>query len=354
MAIAATLKAYERHISAAAMIGGFVVDNLAFGRIDHPATQIVLASYLVVAAASIAILHYFGEHAELAGTRYRWAAIVSGVTQFCFGGLWSAFLIFYSRSAVIETAWPFLLILALIFLGNEVFREYRSRLVFTAILLFFALFSFSTFIVPVFTGTIGHRMFLISGGAAVAIFAAFVTLLAFLARSRMRRDIKKIAAGAIFVYVALNSFYYMNVLPPLPLALVDSGIFYSRAEVAWKYRNPTQIQPWYKRIDQPSTYYLKPGQPLYAYSAVFAPIRLTTQIVHEWDWYDTAKGGWVTQSVIRFPITGGRDSGYKGFSDKTNLRPGSWRVDVETDEGRVIERMNFTVVFGAAPKSGAL
>ena len=53
-ALIAKLKPYERQLSALAMIGGFVFDNFAFGRIDHPATQAVFAGYLLFAGASIA------------------------------------------------------------------------------------------------------------------------------------------------------------------------------------------------------------------------------------------------------------------------------------------------------------
>jgi hypothetical protein len=343
MAIVPVLKAYERHISAAAMAGGFAIDNFAFGRLDHPATQAVMIAYLVAAASSILLLHYQGERADNTRQTFRWGGIVSGITQFAFGGLWSAFLIFYSRSSVIATAWPFLLILVFIFLGNEIFREYRSRLVFTAILLSFALFSYCTFVVPIFTGTIDRRTFLISEGLAATIFAVFVVLLALLARTRIRRDVKKILAGAGAVFLGLNAFYYLNVLPPLPLALVDSGIFYNLSDVQNKYRSVTKIQPWYQKLNRPSSYDLTAGQRLYAYSAVFAPIHLSTQIVHEWEWYDEAASSWRTETVVAFPVSGGRELGYRGYSFKSNLRPGSWRVDVETSEGRVIERTNFEV-----------
>lgn len=94
MTLIPTLKAHERHLSAVAMVIGFVVDNFAFGRVDHPATQIVLASYLLTAAISIILLHYFEERAEQKGQEFRWSATLSAVTQFAFGGLWSAFLIF--------------------------------------------------------------------------------------------------------------------------------------------------------------------------------------------------------------------------------------------------------------------
>lgn len=343
MAIISTLKAYERHLSAVAMVGGFAVDNFAFGRIDHPATQAVLAAYLLIAAATIAILHYFEERAEQNNKRFRWSGVISGVTQFSFGGLWSAFLIFYSRSAIIETAWPFLLILVLIFLGNEIFREYRSRLVFTSILLFFGLFSCCTFVMPIFTGTIDRRTFLASGALATVAFAIFLALLTLLTRSRIRRDLGKITLGSIAIFLGFNLFYYMNVLPPLPLALVDSGVFYSRSDVDQMYRSDIRFQPWYKKLERRPPYLLAVGQPLYAYSAVFAPVRLTTQIVHEWEWFNPVSKAWQTETVITFPITGGRELGYRGYSYKASLRTGAWRVDVETKEGRIIERMHFDI-----------
>ena len=343
MALIATLKAYERHLSAAAMVVGFALDNLLFGRIDHPATQIVLASYLLIAAGSIVLLHYFEERARKCGERFRWSAVLSAFTQFAFGGLWSAFLIFYARSAVMATSWPFLVILAAIFLGNEIFRDYRSRLVFTAILLFFALFSYATFVVPIFTGRLDTRTFVVSGALAILVFAVVLAALALLARSRISRDLGQIVAGAAFIFVSLNIFYYMDVLPPLPLALADAGIFASRDAVARKYRSEPAFLPWYRKFNDPKQYQMPAGRPLYAFSAVFAPEGLTTQIMHEWEWYDEAHAKWVTETVISFPIAGGRKNGYRGYSTKSNLREGRWRIDVETRDGRVISRVNFTV-----------
>ena len=173
--------------------------------------------------------------------------MLSAFTQFAFGGLWSAFLIFYSRSAVMATSWPFLLILAAVFVGNELFRDYRSRLVFTAILLFFALFSYATFVVPIFAGTIDTRTFFVSGALTVLVFALFLTALALLARSRISQDIGQIIAGAAFIFIGLNSLYYMNVLPPLPLALADAGIYTSKDSVVRKYQGETTFLPWYRR-----------------------------------------------------------------------------------------------------------
>src|SRR5262249_7618694 len=84
-------------------------------------------------------------------------------TQFALGGLWSAFLIFYGRSALATTSWPFVVVLAAVLIGNEVFRQYHSRLAFTCTLLFLALYSYTIFVVPVFTRAMGRPTFLLSG-----------------------------------------------------------------------------------------------------------------------------------------------------------------------------------------------
>src|SRR5215469_10964859 len=168
------LSRYERHLSALAMLAGFGIDNYTFGRIDRPAANLIFAAYLVLAAGTIAILHRmqsradkkaaqailalrkaknkeqpFGATAQAhanAASATTFEALVAeeqtppptaqaqsqskpsrlrgwlpAATQFALGGLWSGFLVFYSRSAVVAQSWPFLLLLTIIFLGNEVF-----------------------------------------------------------------------------------------------------------------------------------------------------------------------------------------------------------------------------------------
>src|ERR1700691_6046170 len=53
----APFRRYERHLSAAAMVIGFGVDSVAFGRIDHPGPHLIFVGYLAVAMGSIAIAH---------------------------------------------------------------------------------------------------------------------------------------------------------------------------------------------------------------------------------------------------------------------------------------------------------
>src|SRR5678815_2513413 len=47
---------YERHISAASMVGGFIFDNWILGRVDVAETQLIYLGYIAMACVSIAAL----------------------------------------------------------------------------------------------------------------------------------------------------------------------------------------------------------------------------------------------------------------------------------------------------------
>lgn len=47
---------------------------------------------------------------------------------------------------------------------------------------------------------------------------------------------------------------------------------------------------------------------------------------------------------LPYPIVGGRDGGYRGYSTANVSSVGQWRVDIETADGRLIDRLPFTAV----------
>lgn len=374
----APFRRYERHISAAAMVLGFGVDNFTFGRVDHPGPHIVFLAYLAVAAISIAFAHALQarkdrEAAALAPRilppdgllaqasvpaqpnvaaeqRPRLRLWLPAATQFALGGLWSGFLVFYSRSAVLAASWPFLLLLLGFLIGNEAFRHYHSRLVFASLLLFFALYSYAVFVVPVFTKTIGLAMFLLSGVLAIVIYAFFLRLLADLGPERYRQSRRKLFGGAAAIAAAMNVFYFTGILPPLPLALADVGVFQGIRHTGSVYQAQQESQPWTARLGfTRPLIHVAPGQKLALYSAVFAPIQMTTRITHRWEWWDARTKRWTTQSVVSFAISGGRARGYRGYSLKSDPTAGDWRVDIDSEDGRLIGRLAFKVASIASP-----
>ncbi|MDO8593306.1 MAG: DUF2914 domain-containing protein [bacterium] len=340
------MKKYERHLSALAMVAGFIADNLFFTRVDLWQTQLLFASYAAACFIAIPLLHFIESRASRIRAPFpRWRLILPLITQFALGGFWSAFIIFYGRSADLGASWPFLLFVLLIFLGSEYFHQYHSRLVFTSVLFFFALYSCAIFIVPVYTGTLGTLTFLWSGLIAVCLFALFTILLRILARERFLSDVWRIRVGALLVLVVMNVFYFTNVLPPLPLSAEAAGIYHAVWRVPGAYLATSETgQSWQVRyLGFAPTLQVSAGESLSAYSSVFAPTVLTTTIVHRWQWYDPARKAWITRSTIAYPITGGRDGGYRGYSAVPILDTGKWRVSIETLDGRRIARLPFTV-----------
>lgn len=341
------------------MIAGFIADNLFFDRIDLWETQAVFAAYTLACFIAIPLLHALETRASRAaalgrGSPYaRSRLVLPFLIQFALGGLWSGFVIFYGRSANLGASWPFLLFLVLVFIGNEYFYRYHSRLVFTSILFFFALYSYAIFAVPIYTESIGIETFLLSGAVAIGIFTLFIALLRWLARERLRNDVWRIRMGACTVLVLINASYFANILPPLPLSAESAGIYHEvwRASGAYLARNETG-QPWRVRLlGLPPTLHVVSDESLFAYSSIFAPTRIATTIVHRWQRYDPAQEAWVTKATIAYPIIGGRDGGYRGYSTAPAYEDGEWRVSIETGEGRLITRLPFVVERVQAPPS---
>ncbi len=154
--------------------------------------------------------------------------------------------------------------------------------------------------------------------------------------------------GAAIVFVVINLLYFTNIIPPIPISLKSAGIYHSMQRSGNDVTVTYEQQPWYA-VFSPETLHLAPRDMVYAVSAVFAPAQLSTTVVHRWEKYDDINELWTTDSVISFPIEGGRDGGYRGYTTKDGLMPGLWRVSVETANGQVIGRITFNVVAATTP-----
>jgi hypothetical protein len=334
---------HEGMLSAVSMIGGFAFDNYSFRRIDLPNTQLLFMAYLLVSGIAIVMLHAFETRAQAGKKMPKWHSILPMATQFALGGLWSAFLVFYTRGAVLAVSWPYLLVLAAIFIGNEVFKKYHSQLVFTSILYFFGLFSYCIVTVPIFTRGIGTPTFVIAGIIALGVFAVFMRMIKTAGSGRWKSARWQIVAGALAVFAVLNAFYFTGSLPPLPVVLADSGVYHFVKRDGDVYQAQGEPEPWFTRFGATPVIHVAAGQPLYVYSAVFAPIRFHMAVIDHWKHYDPLQNKWITVSRVKFTINGGRDGGYRNYTIQHKVWDGDWRVDVDTADGRIIGRIPFTV-----------
>lgn len=342
------------------MAGGFAFDSYAFGRIDRPMTQAVFVVYLLAAGGSIALLHRRearGGHSAPPPAHPRLRTALVAATQFSLGALLSGFCVFYIRSASIGASWPFLLFMAAIFIGNEYFRAYASRLVFAVLLFFFSLYSYAILLVPVVLARMGPISFLISGAVAVVTFFFYVRVLALLGHDRYRLARKHIAAGMIAITALFNLFYFTKIFPPLPLVLADAGVYHGVKKIGPGYQVVSEAEPprWRALFGTFPVLHMAPGEKLYLYSAVFAPDtvfapnRFRVQIEDQWQWRDPKTGAWLTEQTIPFAIGGGRAEGYRAYTYRSNPKAGDWRVNILTRDGRAVGRMRFSVQAVAKP-----
>lgn len=332
------LEKNEKYLSPLFFIFGFIIDNLTLTRVDLLFDNLVIISYLFIASVVIILINF----AQTKNIKNDFFKLLPFAMQFIFGGLFSAYSIFYTKSASIASSWIFLLILYAFFIGNERLRKNYEKFSFQIGILFVAIFSFMIFSVPVVLKQIGDWVFLVSGLLSLLIIFSLIYLLFNFVLNKDKLREKKIIKNIFGIYAIFNLLYFLNIIPPIPLAMKEIGVYKNleRVEVG-DYILQKYQQPWY----QVGNYFLKiPVGAAYVYSSVFAPADLNTSITHIWQKYNVINKKWVVVNKINYPIYGGRNDGYRGYSFKSNLTKGRWRVDVVTGRGQVVGRIKFTVI----------
>lgn len=337
---------YERWAFSGSMLLGFIVDSLTLTRIDLLFDNLVLFFYLGVAVMGIAITNLYDtgvwrgtpDGVRLLHRIPTYARTLSPfLMQYAFGGLLSGFFVFYWRGASFSTSWLFLVLLLGLLVGNEFFRTRYQQFLFQVSILFFVLYSYMIFFVPVVVGAMGPWIFLLSGAVSVGSMSLLLYGFSYLMPAT-RQQLRIAVAGSISgIFLIMNAMYFLNILPPLPLSLKEAGVYHEITRIDGGYRASVEEQPWYAFLPLRTTVHLVPGRPVYFYSAIFAPTRLAgIRIVHHWQYFNETKDGWESRSRVEYAITGGQDGGYRGYSLKTNMEPGLWRVRVETVRGQVV------------------
>jgi len=347
------LAANEKRLSVLAFFVGFLWDTLTLTRVDRLYDNLVLLGYLVISFWSIVFINAHST-GRLPGNMFsRMERLARFMLPFAFGGLFSGFLIFYSRSGEVFSSAPFLLLLSVLFFGNELFRRHYQRFIFQMGIFFVTLFSYAALIIPVLSGRIGGFIFLISGLVSLLIFYVALRFLALVAREEVERSRYPLYTVVLIIFVTFNFLYFNNMIPPIPLSLKEIGIYHSIERTrTGEYAVTFEEAPWYAFGKKTSAvFHRSAGEGVYVWSSVYAPTRLDTEVLHRWSYFDEAEGEWVSSTVIGFPISGGRNEGYRGYSMKESVFPGKWRVDVETLRGQIIGRMVFRVEDAKEPPS---
>lgn len=343
---AQALKArYERYFPISFFLLGFIYDSLTLTRIDRMFDNIVLLFYIVLAGILITVIGRLQTGQLRNKLILKYAKWYPNILQFLFGGLFSAYVIFYFKSAAVDKSLIFVVLLAGLFLANEFMHEKLENLILLCTMYFFACFAFFTFFIPVVTKSLDAAVFLTSGTIGFVLTALLITAIYF---NIYRKSPKKFflpVSPSLGVFGIMALLYLTNAIPPVPLSMKDAGIYHHVHKQGESYQvkhfRPSAFHFW---VDSDEYFRYSGGDTVFCFASVFAPFALKTRVYHHWQYKDPRRGEYRTTDRLSYAISGGRDGGYRGYTYKRNVRPGEWRVDIETENGQVLGRIHFLVV----------
>jgi hypothetical protein len=330
-------------------------DTLTLTRIDRLQDNLILLLYLVALGFLIVLTGRLGGTEETStGIEPQSSAFARFLKkiqpyypmamQFLLGGLFSAYAVFYSRSATLTRTGVFLGVLVLLLVANEFLRDRLSNMRLLVALYALASFSFFTFFLPVMVGTIGTWVFLLGAVLSVGVTLRVVQLIYQRNPERSQREAVLVGGPAIALIGLLVGFYFLNWIPPVPLSMKFGGMYREVQKQDDRFALSFDRE-WYqvwKRSQNP----FPADEPIYCFTAVFAPVDLNTTIYHHWYFRPNDGKPFTHADKIPIKIAGGREGGYRTYTFKQRLDPGDWRVDVETEDGRIIGRVSVVVAEG--------
>ena len=323
---------------------GFVFDAFMVRRIDETPVLIQQGLYLCASGVLLAALVAWRHRAPVlpAGLRWlpRWTA---PLLHFMLGTLLNAYALFYVKSGSGLTSILFFVVIAMLLLINELPWMRGLGPVVLYALYSFCLTSYFAYLYPVLIGRIRWWMF----GLAIVTAAVPLTLLGAF-HHRRTGDRQQVVRHALLpslgVQALLLLLYVFGLIPPVPLSLMDIGIYHSVARDAAGAYSVTYEKPWYRiwATDEAADFRGRSGERVYCFFRVFAPRGFHDEIRVAWRFRRPGRG-WVPAGDVGISVIGGRESGYAGVAYKQNWQPGDWRVSVETIDGREIGRRTFSV-----------
>ncbi|MDB5104709.1 MAG: conserved rane protein of unknown function [Fibrobacteres bacterium] len=345
---------------AVAFFGGFLWDAITLGRSITALDLYILLGYLLVAGG---ILIWMGRRGSMRGSApLAGAGTVDPATpaphsaggsktadalhwlredgpaftlQFLFGSVFSALTIFYFLSSSYLPGFLLVLALVALLILNEFLESHYHRFTITWTLYGVACILFLNFALPHLVGSIHPVWFFVSTAAGVGIVFAL-------------RSLSPKASGSTWPIMGagmtLILLFLVNAIPPVPLVKKRMAICRGLEHIEGRYIGEMEKPPFYSawRMSE-SLVRQRGGEKVFCFTSVFLPTGIQTTLYHRWRFADPRKKEWVQAQRIGFPIHGGRQDGFRGYTYKQNLSPGRWEVRVETESGRVLGTIHFRV-----------
>lgn len=336
----------EKYAPVLFFIGGFIFDTLTLGRIDRLYDLTVLCLHMT-SLTIVLYLYNLADDGKWNNTFLeKFEEYYPLAIQFFFGGLSSAYVVYFSRSVSMSKTVFFLVILLVLLFANEILKKRISNKYLQFSVYFFISFTFFAFMIPVFIKEMSPYIFVISGLVSLCCTLVLITLI-YRSSPTTRTEIHlgKLIGLVISIYLLINIFYFFRLIPPVPLALSNGIVAHKVTVENNNYLVSYETDEWYifwrkhrlKFIQQPK-------DDVYVFSTIFAPTDLKKSVFHRWKWYNEKTYEWEIIEDIGYDITGGRDGGYRGYTYKNNIVEGLWKVEVLTDEELVLGVIDFEII----------
>jgi hypothetical protein len=348
---------YERHqrrIAALSFVAGFVFDMVTIERVDSWRMIGQQALYLAVVTAVLAqmFLEAGAPPPALEGMsafvrRYRRSR--TAIVSFFFGALLNLYTIFFFKSSSLAVSFSFMVLLVLLLFVNELNRFRRLGLSLQFALLGLCGLSFCVNVVPILYGEVSVAVFLTSLGVGCLPLAGLAAWIWSRAPGHSAWVRNQILVPFGLVLVCFLAAYLFRVIPPVPISIPFIGVYHAVERTEGVYRLSHERPRWRFWHNGDQAFRAQPGDRVYVFFRVFSPTRFSDEVRMRWYWKER---GWVLQDSIPIQIVGGRAEGFRGYGFKSNYRPGAWKVQVETTDGREIGRVYFDLEsVPAAPRS---
>lgn len=321
-------------------IVGFAYDTLTLDRIDHwfGITQlavfltIVCVFLLMMAREQVHPFAFTGIPAQI--WQYR-----EHIVHFLFGGLLSAFTIFFFKSASFFASFVFLILMAALLVANE-FPFFQKRGLYIKFGLFaLSLLSYFSYIVPILLGYVGLGPFVLAIVVTVLVLAGIYFLLTKISLENRLKQFLYPSAAVVGLFLLL---YILKLTPPVPISAKFMAVYHNVEKQNGKYIGYFE-KPWWRFWHNGDELFVaQAGDKIYCFVRLFSPTAFQDRVHFHWLFYDQ-KQGWVSSDKIPVEIVGGREEGFRGFAYKQNYQPGEWQVRLETTDGREIARLYLDV-----------
>jgi hypothetical protein len=218
--------------------------------------------------------------------------------------------------------------------------------------------AYTTLLLPLAYGRLGMDVFV--HGLLTAAIVGLGMLLFFRYTHVLHRaaDFYFGVGGSVLILALFWVSYYTHSIPPVPLSLQSAYIAHAvmRDGDTYTVQYEKNTTPVVSLVSEASRQFVtqvgEGGARLYCFSQIYAPAKLSSPLQHRWQVLDEGGTTWSPVATIPFSITGGRADGYRAYSfitlrgDAVGGSYGTYRCNIETEEGSLIGRRQVEVVWG--------